>query len=313
MGTRCRTDTSDVPIGGPCSEPTLTVFSNGGGQDSSAILHLLLADRAFRARYAPEHLVVVMSDTGDEHPQTLVHVAAMKRLTDAAGIPFFILTPDMGFHSASWRTLTHFYRTHTTIGSKAYPKTCTDRLKIQPIYRWLERYVGERFGCHGRRKRGLYQFCESFGRIRMLIGISAEEAKRRVSDGHRDPVWMRNCIEKVYPLVERGMTRADCVAYLRSIGESVPMPSSCMRCHFSSEKDLLWLANEHPEKYAEWVELEAAKLAKHRDRGSKNLGVFGTRTLPVTLQRARAKHGSMTREELWQNKFSHGHCVRSSY
>lgn len=292
--------------------PRLTVLSFGGGQDSTAILQMLLADPALRRRFAPGDLVVAMADTGDELPETLVHVAAMRQRCAAAGIPFVWITPELGFHSESWQSLTGFYRRHSAIGSKAFPKTCTDRLKIQPFYRWLEHHLVTHYGVAGGHKRGLRAFTALHGRVRVLIGIGAEEAARRIpkQDG---PAWMRDCIEKAYPLVELGMSRADCIAYLREQGQAVPMPSNCMRCHFASRKELLWLATEHPQAYGEWVELEAAKLAKHADRGEKNLGVFGRKTLPQVLEQARREHGHLTREQLRMERFTHGHCVKTAY
>ena len=291
----------------------LTVLSFGAGQDSTAILHMLLSDPVRRRRFAPHDLVVAMSDTGDELPETLVHVAAMRRRCEEEGVPFTWITPDLGFHSEGWQSLTGFYRRHTTIGSKAYPKTCTDRLKIQPFYRWLEQYVVDHYGVAGGAKKGLRRFVNLHGRIRVLIGIGAEEAKRRIAKEPTGPAWMRDCIEKRYPLVELGMSRADCIAFLRAEGQDVPMPSNCMRCHFASEKELLWLASEHPQAYAEWVELEAAKLAKHAALGDKNLGVFGKRTLPQVLEKARMTHPNMTPAELRAERFTHGHCVKSAY
>lgn len=42
----------------------LTVLSMGLGQDSTAILFKIVFDAEFRARYAPEKLLVLFSDTG---------------------------------------------------------------------------------------------------------------------------------------------------------------------------------------------------------------------------------------------------------
>ena len=48
----------------------LTVLSMGLGQDSTTILFKIVFDAEFRARYAPEKLLVLFSDTGNEHPFT---------------------------------------------------------------------------------------------------------------------------------------------------------------------------------------------------------------------------------------------------
>ncbi len=68
-------------------------------------------------------------------------------------------------------------------------------------------------------------------RIRVLIGITAEEAEKRVNDDEEKiPVWMRETADRVYPLVELGMTRADCQDYARSHGLPVPFSSLCKFC-----------------------------------------------------------------------------------
>lgn len=52
----------------------LTILSFGGGQDSTTILYKLVFDADFKARYAPGDLLVLMADTGNEHPETYSHV-----------------------------------------------------------------------------------------------------------------------------------------------------------------------------------------------------------------------------------------------
>ena len=140
------------------SGPKLTVLSFGAGQDSSALLEMYLDDKVFRDRYAPNDFLVLMSDTGDEFDATYKHVRSVQTRCAEAGVEFVFLTSDMGYHSPNWKSLRHFYRTHDAIGSKAYPKTCTDQLKLQPIYRFLEHWVSKRYGVSHGRKRGLREF-----------------------------------------------------------------------------------------------------------------------------------------------------------
>jgi len=290
----------------------LTVLSFGGGQDSTTILQKIIHDPAFRAQHVSGHLVVVMSDTGDEHPKTYEHTKAMQLLCIEHNIDFFFLTPDMGFHYEKWRDLRSFYERTKTIGSKAFPKTCTDKLKIQPIYKFLEFWIGENYGFDVGRKKALYELAEKHGKIKVLLGIARGE-ERRASGNDCGPLWMQRTIEKVYPLIDEGMDRADCQAYLRDIGEVVPQPSNCMLCPYMSKVELLWLFRNHPTDFKEWVRLEAQKLEKHKEKGSKNLGVFGVKNLEVILQEAITEHGHMTDADLDEYKMSHGHCVKSKF
>ena len=312
----------------------LTVLSFGGGQDSSALLEMYLDDKDFRQRYAPNDFLVVMSDTGDEFALTYEHVMDCKKRCADAGVEFVFITSDMGFHSDSWKSLRHFYRLKSTIGSKAFPKTCTDRLKLQPIYRFLERWLSEKYGVQCHNKKGIREFAARYGKIQMMIGIAKGEEKR-VSDASKNPNrWYRESIETIYPLIDFGMDRKACQDYLHAKGMRV-IPSNCKACPFLSLEELEYVRRFHPDDLADWVALEAAKLEKHKDKNSvivtdkagvvvrdklgnpktqnKNYGVFGVTPLPVKIKEAEEKFADWTDAMVEEYRYSHGHCVATAY
>lgn len=290
----------------------ITVLSFGGGQDSTAILYLLIYSAAFRARYAPGKLLVVFSDTMDEHPQTYRHIEQVKILCNTHGIPFMHLRPEMGFHG--WEGLREFYRRTNTVGSKCFMKTCTDNLKCKPIYSFLERHVGAEYNLPTGNKQGLVQFAKKYGRIHVLIGIARGEEKRIADPDKEQPQkWKRESINTVYPLVELGMDRADCQRIIKAFGHEVPLPSNCILCPFLSEIELVWLYRFMPDDYYDWVEIERNKFEKFKDKGDKNYGVWGRKPLPQVLEEALIKYGHYTDDQLWEFKMSHGHCVASKY
>lgn len=100
----------------------LTILSFGGGQDSTAILYGIEAFPDWRAKLEIEDFAVVMSDTGDEHPATLQHVAKVSQWCQERGIHFAHLTPDKGFHSPSWISLRDQYERSSTVGMKSGKK-----------------------------------------------------------------------------------------------------------------------------------------------------------------------------------------------
>jgi hypothetical protein len=300
---------------GTSTAKALTVLSFGGGQDSTALLYKYVYDPAFRARYVPGDLLVIMSDTGDEHPSTYKHVEEIKRFCKARGIEFVHLTPDLGFHYPSWRSLRGFYNLKKTVGSKAFPKTCTDKLKIQPIYRFLDQWIATRYGLSRatRGKKAIREYAKRSGKIRMLIGIAAGE-ERRIADPSRDQSkWRRDSVQMIYPLVELGMDRQACQLFIQSIGHTVPYPSNCMLCPFMSLQELLWLHTFYPDDFQDWVRIERNKILANQHMGSRNLGVWGRKLLPEKLEEAKERFGHMTPDELDQYKMSHGHCVMSRY
>lgn len=290
----------------------LTVLSFGAGQDSTALLYAYASDEGFRVRFAPGRFLVVFSDTGDEHPATYQHLQYVERFCREHGIEFVHLKPEMGFHSPLWRDLRSFYRRTGTCGSKAYRKSCTDNLKLKPIYRFLETYLGEHYGVPVGRKRGFYEFARRFGPVRMLIGLAAgEESRVAGSDPHP---WRAKTVEKVYPLIELGWDRAACQAFIRKAGHPVPPPSNCMLCPYLSLQELLWLERFYPDDYREWVEIEVMKFQKFSHLpAEKNLGVWGRKLLPAKLEEAKRLYGHLSDADLHEWKFSHGHCVGSRY
>jgi 3'-phosphoadenosine 5'-phosphosulfate sulfotransferase (PAPS reductase)/FAD synthetase len=283
------------------------------GQDSSTITDKLISDPVFRARYAPNDLVVIFSETGDEHDETYDHLEYTRELCKTNDIPFFHITPDLGYHSASWQSLNHFYDTKKAVGSKAFPKTCTDKLKLVPIYKFLEDYLGTTYQVETGRKKGFKEFLAKYGKIRVLIGIAKGEEKRMADPEKETKVWKRDSIEVVYPLVDIGYGRQECQDYLRAEGKPVPMPSNCRRCPFMSEQELLWMHRFIPDVYNDWVRQEAVKMAANLHMEDRNLGVWGKKTLPEVLEVAKKKYGHWTDEQLQDYKMSHGHCVASKY
>lgn len=317
------------------TDSQLTVLSFGAGQDSSAMLEMYLGDSAFRQQYAPKDFLVLMSDTGDEFDPTYEHVAEVQHRCQQLGVEFVLITPDMGYHSESWQSLRHFYRTHGTIGSKAFPKTCTDRLKIQPIYRFLEHWLSQRYGVQCNDKKGLREFAATFGKIQMLLGFAKGEEKRvSQAKAKKRQRWFVESVKPVYPLVEIGMDRKACQNLLHDKGMRV-IPSNCKACPFLALEELEYLRRFYPHDLQDWMHLEAAKLEKYKhmeaviatdkqgntvlDRKgnpkteNKNYGVFGVKPLPVKIQEAKKKFAHWTDWEISDYRYSHGHCVASTY
>jgi 3'-phosphoadenosine 5'-phosphosulfate sulfotransferase (PAPS reductase)/FAD synthetase len=301
----------------------LTVLSYGGGQDSTALLYKYIHDNDFLRTYALGHFLVIMADTGDEHAHTYEHVQFTKELCAEHGIEFVHLTSDMGYHTGDWKNLRHFYRVKKAVGSKCFPKVCTDRLKLQPIYRFLEYWIEREYGFPAGRKAGLKQFAQRHGKIQMLIGIARGEEKR-VKGNRNEPKWREASIQVRYPLIDMGMDRQDCQVYVRSLGLPVPYPSNCILCPFMSEIELVWLYRNLPEDYTTWVAFEAAKLERCAHNGDMlhamnakgqivdNMGVWGMKWLPEVLSGALKKYGEMSLEELDEYKMNHG-CNMSKY
>lgn len=236
------TDEDGSPI------PRLQVLSFGAGQDSTTLLELWLQDEDFRRQWPAEQMLVIFSDTGDEHPSTYEHLSAQeKRLQSRRDTEFAWITPDMGHHRDSWPSLIEHWEESNTIGSKKMPKSCSENLKSSVIYKYLEKRVGEIFGFQTGRKQALYSYAEQFGRIPVMLGIAAGE-ESRAAGNDTGPKWMQRTVRRIYPLIEMGMDRSDCQNKLRELGADVPRPSLCQHCPFKKEADLLLMKERQPEE-----------------------------------------------------------------
>lgn len=310
-------------------EKNITILSFGAGQDSTAILYRIVLDKTFRDQYVKGKLIVLMADTGNEHPGTYQHVEFVKSFCKLHRIEFYFITHEQGYHPKNWDSLQHNFRTHNTVMSVAFPKTCTDNLKIKPLYNFLDHYIATQYYGYSeptrpKGKRFIKHFCKQHGKINVLLGIAAGEESRISGTNYEidifgnliisNPTWMDHCLQKVYPLVNLLMNRAGCQTYIRSTGLPLPPPSNCMMCPFLSKQEILWLFRNYPEVFYEWQAYEQAKLNKFSNANIKsNLGVKGNMTLAEFLDQAIAEYGHWTDEKLNEYKMSHGHCVKSAY
>jgi hypothetical protein len=256
-----------------------------------------------------------MSDTGEEHKQTYEHVSKIDEFCKIYEIPFFFLTHDQGYHAKTWPSLRHQWEKNNTIASVAFPKSCTDKLKIVPIYNFVADYVNKTY-LYGMstpvRKKSIYEFTARYGKIRVIIGIASGEEKRVADESKIPHKWMRECIERSYPLIDLGMGRKECQDYIKLMGHEVPLPSNCKLCPFLSKQEVLWLYRFLPEDFADWVQFEKNKINKDPER-KNNLGVFGKKLLPEILEIAQDLYGHWSDDRLHEYKMSHGHCVMSKY
>lgn len=312
----------------------LTILSFGAGQDSTCILYKIILDPAFRTKYVQGKLLMVMSDTGNEHPHTYRHVAYIAKLFADTNIPFVLIKSSMGFHPWTWPSLQEQYAANDNIMSLMFPRTCTDNLKIRPIYNFIDDHIGRHYFGHAAKKvakgkRFIKRFVAERGPIRVILGISAGEEGRIKRTEHKRlkatqlelfrkpqrrsvPLWMENCIDKIYPLVETGMDRKACQQYIRSTGLALPYPSNCMMCPFISKPELLWLYRNIPHEFYQWAAYERRKIDKNAARKT-NHGVKGAKMLEEILQEAISEFGHLSDQQLNEYKMSHGHCVRSSF
>lgn len=115
-------------------------------------------------------------------------------------------------------------------------RACTKDFKIIPLTKASRRMAGIK---HGQKEVT----------VTMWIGISWDEIQR-IKDGS-DP-WKQHR----WPLIERRMTRNDCLDWMEANKYPTPPRSSCVYCPFHSNEEWRRLKTTEPEAFAAAVDFE---------------------------------------------------------
>jgi hypothetical protein len=130
-------------------------------------------------------------------------------------------------------------------------RTCSQRWKLEPCEKYLNHWEPAK-ACWGRGER-----------IRNAKGIDAGELRRAKDFSDKKTIV-------IYPLIEWGWSREECVEAIRRHDLPVPVKSACFYCPSSRKVEVVALKREHPELFARAVAMEhnaAAKLANIKGLG----------------------------------------------
>jgi hypothetical protein len=250
--------------------PVPKVLSYGGGLDSYVMLL-----RAIERGEKPD--VVVFMDVGDgspdadgrdpaEWPGTYRHIREhVIPLCEEHGIEFYWMT------TADWpvreaRSLFAWMEVRGQIPVSGPKRICTTMAKVERFERWMDsRWPGRE--------------------VEVWVGFEAGEEKRAANDPNAGkkrklkPEQARR--RNRFPLIEEGLCRCQCEAYVRARGLPVPRKSACVFCPYATKADFRTLSQELPEQWERVVALEANKpMTKATEKKmSKKLSIKGFRTL----------------------------------
>lgn len=229
---------------------TLRTFSSGGGVQSTAALVLSAQGRID----FPVHLFCNVGEDS-EHPATLAYVAdVVKPYAAANGIEFVELRRRLKDGTDAPTLLEDTVK----VGSRSVRipvrmsngapgrRGCTGDYKIKPIARWLRE--------HGATKEAPAV---------LGIGFSTDEMQR--VNAKSDLAYS----VKSFPLIDLGLSRADCLRLVADAGLPAPPKSSCWFCPF--HRPAVWseMRRDEPALFKQSVELEAL-LNERRDMLGKD-------------------------------------------
>lgn len=216
----------------------ITILSLGAGVQSTT-LALMAAAGEFPGVTID---AAIFADTHSEPPAVYEH---LERLERALPFPVYrvsvgslreeILGAMRGDNRMDARP--PFY----TKGGGMLRRQCTQDFKIVPIMRKVRELAGIAKGSRGPKAVTVVQW----------IGISFDEALRMRDSRFR---WLTH----VYPLVERRMTRGDCLRWLKEHGHAAPPKSACTFCPFHSNATWREMRQHDPVAFADAVLVDQA-------------------------------------------------------
>ena len=120
-------------------------------------------------------------------------------------------------------------------------RQCTQDFKVRPIIAKVRELAGIERGRRGPKTPVVEQW----------IGISLDEAVRMKPSRH-------TFIEHRWPLIEKRMTRRDCIKWLTEQGYSTPPKSACTFCPFADNARWREMKLNDPASFAEACEVDQA-------------------------------------------------------
>lgn len=216
----------------------LRAFSFGAGTQSTALMVMV--------KNNPEILTnaglelpgkAYLADTGAEGVTVYRHLE--KLVAWGLPIPLEIVKHELGITSNhGMRQIPHFLLNPD--GTKGQTlRSCTDRYKIQPLEKAMRRDAGYRKGQRGEP-----------GSITLWLGISTDEASRQKPNPSKT-------FTNLFPLLEIGWSRRDCIDYVEAQIGWTPPKSRCVHCPYIAPSDWEHIQARAPEDWAQAVELDA--------------------------------------------------------
>jgi len=227
------------------------ILSYGGGVQSNALLVL-----AAQGVIYFDALVFANVGADSENPDTLRYIEEVAKPYAAAhGIRFVEVQktrfgePDT-LYQAVMRSQRDVPLPVYMAGGAPGNRKCTTEYKLRVIDRWCKQ--------------------QHWTHVEQSLGISWDEWKR-ARDGHwhdhygKQPLgyWKR----RRYPLLERRLTRADCLRIVSEAGLPQPPKSSCFFCPYHRPAEWIEIKRTQPALF--W---RAVAMEKHMNEVRENLG-----------------------------------------
>lgn len=211
------------------------VLSLGAGVQSTTLLLMMIHGEVERADH------VVFADTGWEPKKVYEHLDRLKMMMDEHSMPFHIVSKgnlrDDYLQEGKRYASMPLHMVGEDGKNGMVRRQCTSEYKLDPLMKKQRELAGLAKG----------ERCKEH-RITTIIGISYDEVQRI-----KDPrfAWIRH----EYPLIDRKLTRQDCLDWCARHGYELPPRSACIGCPYKNVDE--WRAlRENEEEWADAVDFD---------------------------------------------------------
>jgi len=206
------------------------ILSFGAGVNSVALLTLYDYDK------------IVFCDTGAEMPYTYGYIHFLEKLGYKIDIVKPTLKRKVGNKILHFNSL-YEYCYVTGLVPNFSNRFCTSDWKIQPFYKYIKKILLRN------RANGI--------KTEIHIAYTVDE-KSRVYNSKRLKNYYETKynVKYVYPLVEKGIRRIDCIKLILYKFCKIPRKSSCFFCPFGGVNKIITLYYEYPNLLQKVIELE---------------------------------------------------------
>lgn len=275
-----------LELAGPARDGIrLRVLSLGAGVQSTT-----LALMAAHGEIGPMPDCAIFADTGWEPKSVYRHLDWLRspgvlpfpvQIVSAGNIRVGLVAGATGNRWASIPAFTRTVKRNGAVSIGMIRRQCTKDYKILPIRRKVRELLGLT-----RRRSPATPVAEQW------IGISLDEALRMKPSFES---WQVNR----WPLIERRMTRNDCLRWLERHGYPLPPKSACIGCPFHSNDRWRQLRDSDPDGWSDVIELD--RIIRTGFQGIRGEVFLHRDAVPLDQAdlRSEADYGQL---DLWPNE-----------
>lgn len=224
----------------------MRVLSLGAGVQSSTLLLMAVhgeiqVDRA------------IFADTGWEPRAVYDWLETLMPIAERAGIPIDVVSAgnirERALAASTRIASMPLYARNKEGKPGMLQRQCTQEYKTAPV----RARIRELLGIKRTLRRGIDP-------ATVVIGISRDEGERMRDS---DVAYIRH----EYPLVDRHITRADCVRWMADRGYLEPPKSACIGCPFTDNARWRAMRDERPDEWVDAVDFDARVRRMNRIDG----------------------------------------------